>query len=137
MPAHGDGASSDAGERVKARASGLSEQAAERARHMAERQKRAGAERVGSIARAMRSAAGSLEREMPAAADFIESAARRIEEKSADYRDRSVEEIFEDIKSFARRQPIMFFGGALLAGFMFSRFLKSSPPQKGSEDLYR
>jgi hypothetical protein len=104
---------------------------------MADRQKRAGAERVGSIARAVRSAAGNLEREMPAAAEFIESAARRIEEKSADYRDRSLDEIFGEITAFARRQPIAFFGGALLAGFVFSRFLKSSPPQQGTGDFHR
>jgi hypothetical protein len=137
VSARGDHSSRAATDRVKAKASSLREEAEERARNMADRQKRAGAERVGSIARAVRSAAGNLEREMPAAAEFIESAARRIEEKSADYRDRSLDEIFGEITAFARRQPIAFFGGALLAGFVFSRFLKSSPPQQGTGDFHR
>jgi hypothetical protein len=136
LSAGGDGPSK-AAERIKTKASSLREQAEERARSMADRQKRAGAERVGSIARAVRGAAGNLEREMPAAAEFIESAARRIEEKSADYRDRSLDEILGEITAFARRQPIAFFGGALLAGFVFSRFLKSSPPQQGTGDFHR
>jgi hypothetical protein len=135
MPARGDGSSRDATERLKAKASNLREQAEERARSMAERQKRAGAERVGSMARAVRDAAGNLEREMPAAAEFIQNAARQIEEKSADYRDRSIDEIFSEVAAFARRQPALFFGGALLAGFVLSRFLKSSPPERSADDF--
>lgn len=128
----GDSFSGDTADRLKQKVSSFGEQASERVRNMADQQKRMGAERVGSIARAVRSAAGNLEGEMPAAAEFIEDAARRLEQTAGDLRDRSVDDILSDVTAFARRQPALFFGGALLAGFVLSRFLKSSPPEGNS-----
>jgi hypothetical protein len=41
-------------------------------------------------------------------------------------RDRSFAEIYSDVESFARLQPVTVAAGAVLAGFLLARFIKSS-----------
>ncbi len=76
------------------------------ARKLAEQQKQAGADQIGGVARAVQGAAREIEQKMPQAAGFIHDAG--------------------SLNDFARTQPAVFFGGAVLAGFALSRFLKSS-----------
>lgn len=120
-----------AAERTAEKASSLRDEVQARTRQMADEQKRKSADRMGSIARAVRSAAGDLEREMPQAAGFIQDAAQRLEETSADLKHLSLDEIMDRVGDFARRQPAAFFGGAVFAGFILSRFLKSSSSRTG------
>jgi hypothetical protein len=99
---------------------------ADRARDLAEDQKSQGAERLGGVARAVHSAASEIERDLPQAAGYIHEAADRLQRASSAVRNQSVEEIITAIDDFARRQPVAFFGGSVLAGFVLSRFLKST-----------
>lgn len=96
------------------------------ARHLAEEQKRVGAERISDFGRAIHGAADELGKQMPEAASYIHSAARRLEEASSALQDRSIDEFVEGFSRFARRQPAAAFAGSVLAGFALSRFLKSS-----------
>ena len=98
----------------------------ERARNVAEQQKQAGADQIGGVARAVHGAAREIEQNMPQAAGFIHDAATRLEGAAASLRERSVDDLMRSLNDFARTQPAVFFGGALLAGFALSRFLKSS-----------
>jgi hypothetical protein len=98
----------------------------ERARKVAEQQKQAGAEQIGGVARAVHGAARELEQKMPQAAGFVHDAAARLEGAAASLRERSVDDLIRSLNNFARSQPAAFFGGAVLAGFALSRFLKSS-----------
>ena len=102
--------------------SGISEQA----RHMAEQKKEAGADQIGGVAHAIHGAARELENEMPLAASYVHDAASRLQDAAQRLHERGVEELLKDFNSFARARPTAFFGGAVLAGFMISRFLKSS-----------
>ncbi|MFN2329983.1 MAG: hypothetical protein ABR612_13795, partial [Chromatocurvus sp.] len=43
---------------------------------------------------------------------------------------RSVSDLWQQAQTYARRQPGVSFGGALAAGFLLARFLKSSTPQE-------
>lgn len=99
---------------------------ADQARHLAEEQKGRGAERLNGVARAVHSAASEFERDLPQAAGYIHEAASQIERASTAVREKSIEDIVAAIDDFARRQPVAFFGGSVLAGFVLSRFLKSS-----------
>lgn len=45
---------------------------------------------------------------------------------------KSAPEIYREIEAFAHRRPALFFGGALLAGFGLSRFLRSADPAAGA-----
>jgi len=93
---------------------------------LAEEQKAAGAERVGDVARAVHGAAGELEDHLPGVAGYIHDTAARLEDAASSLRERNLDELLAGFGKFARSQPGAVFGGALLAGFAFSRFLKSS-----------
>jgi len=62
-------------------------------------------------------------------AQGVEMAANRIEGISSYLRDRDLDAIVRDTERFARRQPMLFLGGALTLGMLASRFLKASPPE--------
>ena len=96
------------------------------ARRIASQQKEAGADRLGDVAGAVHGAARSLEAGMPQMASYVHDAAARLEDAAKTLRTRNVEDLMDDINRFARSQPALFFGGAMLAGFALTRFLKST-----------
>lgn len=102
------------------------EELTEEARHLAEEQKVRGAERIGRVAQAVHSAASGLEADLPQAAGYIHEAADRLQQTATALRQQSIEDIVTQINGFARRQPVAFFGGSVLAGFVLARFLKST-----------
>ncbi len=105
----------------------------DKARDFAEEQKQAGAERLGGVARAIHQAADQLEQDLPPQAGaYIHRAAEGIERVSSTIRERSLGDLVGTLETFARRQPVAFFGGAVLTGFVLSRFLKSSADSRGS-----
>lgn len=53
---------------------------------------------------------------------------------AARLQDTSVDEMVDDVALFARRNPLLFLGGAALAGFAAARFLKSEAGSQTSED---
>ena len=108
----------------------LARQAAEIARAeaqgAAERHKGTGAQQIHGVAEAVHGAAREIEGQLPQFAGYIHEAAAKLEIASAAVRDQSVEDLLGSVGRFARNQPLAFFGGAMLAGFALSRFLKSS-----------
>jgi hypothetical protein len=102
--------------------SGISEQA----QHLADQQKDAGADQIEGMAHAIHGAARELEGEMPVAAGYVHDAASRLQDAAQRLHERGIGELLNDVNNFARSQPTAFFGGAVLAGFMITRFLKSS-----------
>lgn len=101
-------------------------QARDAASSIVQQQKDYGAEQMEGIARAAHGAADQLEEQLPMAASYVHDAAARLERASATLRERSIEELLGSISQFARTQPAVLFGGAVIAGFALSRFLKSS-----------
>lgn len=96
------------------------------ARHIAEQQKQAGADRLDGVARAVHGAADELDQQMPKAAEFAHAAASRLEQGAGALRDRNIEDIMRSFNDFGRKEPFAVLGGAVLAGYAMSRFLKSS-----------
>jgi hypothetical protein len=113
-------------ERTKSRLAQAAEPVKQQARDFAERQKQAGAEQIGGVARAVKGTAEQLERELPFAAEYVRQAADSLEGAADTLRQKSVDDIAHSIADFARQQPAAFLGGAVLAGFVLARFLKSS-----------
>ena len=111
-------------------AEAIKDQAAEALRStandFAEAGKAQGAEHIDRLGRAVHGAADELGREIPQAASYVHSAADGIESAAAQLRDRSVEDLISAFNRFARQQPVAAFAGAALAGFVLSRFIKSS-----------
>lgn len=52
-----------------------------------------------------------------------------VEGLTAQFRDKPAQEILDDVALFARRNPLLFLGGAALAGFAAARFLKAGPAE--------
>ena len=95
-------------------------------------QKAAGADYLGTVAQAVQRAAREFEGDVPQAADYIRQAAGQIETFADAVRQRNMSELVGEVRDFARRQPTLFFGGAVILGFAALRFFKSSAP--GSEE---
>jgi hypothetical protein len=92
----------------------------------AEARKREGAERIKGLGRAVHGAADEIGKEIPAAADYVHTAASSLESAADELRNRSIEDLIGTFTRFARQQPAAAFAGAVLAGFVLSRFLKSA-----------
>jgi uncharacterized phage infection (PIP) family protein YhgE len=102
------------------------------ARRIASQQKEAGADRLGEMAGAVHGAARSLESGMPQMASYVRDAAGKLEDAAKTLRTRNIDDLMGEVGRFARAQPALFFGGAMLAGFALTRFLKSTAPNGSS-----
>ena len=91
-----------------------------------------GADYIGSIAQATGRAAREFEAELPQAAHYIRQTSEQIQGVADTVRQRDVRELVGEVQDFARRQPTLFFGGAVVAGFAALRFLKSTAPKPGN-----
>jgi hypothetical protein len=109
----------------------------ETARSIIGEQKHAAASGIGDFASALRRAAREMDGSgQSTVCRLANSAADGLEQVSGTLRDRDVNALVRDVESFARRQPVAFFGAALAAGFLAMRFLKSSqePEQRADYD---
>lgn len=87
--------------------------------------KEVGVEKIETVSDALRGAGEKLEGTGPLpqlaekAAEGIENLARFVENKS-------IGDVFNGVQSFAKREPALFLGGAVVVGILAGRFLKSS-----------
>lgn len=98
------------------------------------RGKEASANKVEGYVGVARRAADDLEGHSPTGARYIREAAAGVEELSSSLREKSIGEIVDAAQDFARRKPVIFFGGAVLTGFAILRFVKSSSATSSSAD---
>jgi hypothetical protein len=97
------------------------------ARSKLSEQQQAAAGSLGDFAGALRKSAEQMQSgQHPSAARFAQTAASSLEQLSGALKSRDLESMVRDAEGFARRQPVAFFGAAVLAGFLAVRFLKSS-----------
>jgi methyl-accepting chemotaxis protein len=89
-----------------------------------------GADYIGSIAQATQQAAMAFDNDLPQAARYIRQASEQIQGAADNVREKDVRELVGDVQEFARHQPTLFFGGAVILGFAALRFLKSAPPKQ-------
>jgi len=114
-------------EEARQDAEDMAGRAKEQGRSMLERQKDSAAAQVDSVTHAFRNAAGQLQGEgEPQAGRYISMAAEQLESLGRGLREKNMDTLFRDAEDLARRSPGAFFAASLIAGFLFSRFLKSS-----------
>jgi hypothetical protein len=111
---------------VKAEGASVVEAARDRASGFAEEQQRAGAEQADGFARAVHRAADELQGTSPQIARYVHEAASSLDDLGRALRERSPGDLLNGVEGLARRQPVAFFGAAVLAGFALARFAKSS-----------
>ncbi len=119
------------GNEAKGAAASIAEQARSRLTEIVDQQKVAGADRIAGVAKAAQSAAGDLDRTNPQMARLVRTAAENVDRLADDVRSRDLGDILATLSQFGREQPVAFFGGAVVAGFILARFLKSDAPAAG------
>ena len=119
---------------IKDAAAGIGSKATDKVNTIISDQRSAGADYVKGLAQAVHRAAGEFDQDIPQASRWIRGVAGQIDSVADAVREREPRELLNDVQDFARRQPALFFGGAMLLGFAALRFLKSSqnaPGQSG------
>lgn len=128
------GGASQMADKAKEQAKSMATQAAEQGKSAVNQQKDSVAQQVDSVGGAMRSAADRLEQEgQPQAGYYVSMFADQIETFGRQLRKKDANTLIRDMERLSRRSPVAFFAGALVAGFVASRFLKSSAERSSYE----
>ena len=85
------------------------------------------------MAQAAQAAAKDLDSSNPELARLVRSAADGVGRLASDFRSRDIGDVVDTLASFSRRQPVAFFGGAVLTGILLARFFKSDAPVIGDD----
>lgn len=129
-------AAMETAERARHQARQLMGEAKERTKSALADQKGVIAEQVDSMAHALRMTANQLdEQNKGSIARYADWAADGLDRLSNSLRERDLDSLVGQVSDFARRRPVAVIGGAAVAGFLLSRFLKSSAEH--GESQYR
>ena len=112
----------EAADAAKDVASGTVDQLQSEARE----KQRSSADFIERFAGNIRKAARAFENDAPFAARGIDSAAEYVEDAAEKIRNGSFRDVVDNATDFAKRQPAVFLGISVLAGFAVVRFLKAS-----------
>lgn len=99
-----------------------------------DQQRASGASYLHHVADLVHQAADVFDREVPQASQYIHQAAEHIDTVADAVRTKRAREVVDDVQAFARQQPAIFFGGALLLGFAAIRIFKAAPPMSSGQD---
>jgi hypothetical protein len=114
-------------------ARGVAEDVKEQVRATTAKQKDAAAEQIDGWAHALDTASDDLrDRGQESAAAWVRQAAAGLARASGTMRERDIDALFGTVEDFARRQPVVFLGGAVVAGFGLARLMKSSADRRRS-----
>lgn len=103
------------------------EAAREQAGSLIEERRTAAAGELTDLSEALRGASEHLrDRSRSMVAGLAQSTADQIESLATAVRERDIGELIDEAQQFARRQPEVFFVGAVALGFLFTRLLRSA-----------
>ena len=106
-------------------ASSAREVATTRAQGFFESNREAACARMEGMAQALRHASSEIGGP-DGMSDAVRRVADRLEGFSRSLADRDLSGVLHEAERYARREPALFLGGALAAGFLLARFLKAS-----------
>ena len=124
-------------EEVQSLAANLARTVKDKAADLVDEQKAAAVEQVDSIASLIEDVAGGVEQEVPVIAPYLREAASSIHRVSSRLRERSPEDLLQEVSEFGRRRPAALVGASLIAGFALARFLKSSADRRAGAERDR
>jgi ElaB/YqjD/DUF883 family membrane-anchored ribosome-binding protein len=110
----------------------ITEQAQQTAEAHVSTQKDQAASALHSVAEAVRQSGDQLRQEQPQLASLANQAADRVDSASDYIRQHDVRDFVHSAEDFARREPLIFLGGAFAIGLIAARFLKASSPSRDS-----
>lgn len=124
----------DTAARIKSAATETASRAKTEAQRLASDTKETTANRLGGYSSAFHESARSFEQQDPNIAWATHRIADRVD-AIADYvRTRDLGEMKTDAENFARRHPVAFFGGLVIAGLVIGNLLKARQPAEEASD---
>jgi hypothetical protein len=130
------GTAQQAGQVAREQAGEAWKSAKDTARSTLSEQQRSAAGGLDDFAGALRKAADEMEQggRQAGAARYAKVAADGLERVAGTLKSKDLDGMIHEAESFARKQPALFFGAAVAAGFLAIRFMKSSRSQPSSGD---
>jgi hypothetical protein len=105
---------------------GFAQRLKEDGRRTLEQRKRSAAERVDGIAQALQRSGAQFSETEPTLADLASRLAGTVGNLATRLREGSIDELVDETRVLARRNPGLFIAGGVVAGFMLARFVKAS-----------
>ena len=121
------------GSQAKDMASDVANQVAQSAERQFAGGKDRAAEAINQIAGALRQTGDELlAKDMPVVNDYLGRVAGQVESMSGYLQSKRLNDVARDLEGLARREPVLFVGGAFLVGLLGGRFLRSSRPESAT-----
>ena len=105
---------------------GFAQRLREDGRRTIEQRKRSAAARVNGIAEAIERTGEQFSESEPTLADLASRIAGTVGNLATRLREGSIDDLVDDTRALARRNPALFIAGGLVAGFVLARFVKAS-----------
>lgn len=116
----------EAGQEAGQTAGHLAERAADVGFQQADRAREQTAEGLDQLAGSVRRVSTDMESEQPAIASLASTAAEQAERVAGFLHETDARQLVHTVEDMARRQPLLFVGGAFLLGIAASRFIKAA-----------
>jgi hypothetical protein len=116
----------DAGRQAGQSGEHLVERAADIGFRQADRGKEQAADGLSQVADSIRRVSADMEGTQPQIASVAETAAEQAERVAAYLKQTDAREMLDTVENIARRQPLLFLGGAFLLGMAATRLIKAA-----------
>lgn len=130
----------DVADQTRQKASGLVGTVKQQAASRLDKQKEHAVDELTSVAGSVRQMGEQLKSPEHGAvaqyaAQYGDMAADQLQQVAGYLRQHDVKQLVREVEGFARREPVLFTGGAFLLGLIGARFLKSKPVHEEVEDV--
>ena len=105
---------------------GFAQRLKEDGRRTVEQRKRSAAQRVDEFAQAIERTGAQFRENEPTLADIASRLAGTVGNIATRLREGSIDDLVQDTRAFARRNPGLFVAGGVIVGFAIARFAKAS-----------
>ena len=113
-------------EKLSETARDYAERGREALKEVVQENKGAGADFVSGVAETLRRVAGEVEKQVPFAGSYIRTAADQVDNVAEGVRSGDPSQLVRQAQDFARQQPTLVAGLAMLAGFGIVRLMKNA-----------
>jgi hypothetical protein len=124
-------------EAVSTPSRGLTDRLRQDGRQQLESRKRVAADQIDELAHALERAGEQLDQNQPTLAGYANQIASGVSNLATRLREGSVEELLDDARQAARRNPGLFLLGGFAVGVALARFLKASQAARDAGDFSR
>ena len=116
----------EAGQQAADSAGHLASRAADLGLQQADRGRESAANGMERVAETLRRVTSDMQVDQPAISNAAETAAEQAQRAATYLREHDAREILGNVENLARRQPLLFLGGAFVLGVAASRFIKAA-----------